>query len=416
MRLPAWFAGRRGLFDMRVIRIDLHNFRNYERLTLDVEPGINVFFGDNGQGKTNLLEAVYLCACARSHRTPRDVDLIRKGSDGYSAGIRFLDTRGYEEGIEITYLDALPGDPQRVRASRIVMRDDVCLHRIADMMGVFNAVIFAPEDLMLVKEGPANRRRYLDILISQVRPSYFYDLQVFQKVLQQRNRLLKQLRDQSAGKGLEGVEEDDRRQLDIWDASLATASARVIHERLRYAVRIAEKAESFHKKISSGKEVLSVRYKSVSGIKPDMDLEQMADLLYKKQKSMVYDDILRGLTAVGPHRDDLELSLDGNNMRLYASQGQQRTAVLALKQAELAIVREETGDTPVLLLDDVMSELDTNRRASLLDGMRDAQVFVTCTEAEQFDDQWEALAGVDGRHAIHYYHVENQEIRRVEFG
>jgi hypothetical protein len=127
-----------------------------------------------------------------------------------------------------------------------------------------------------------------------------------------------------------------------------------------------------------------------------MDVEQIADLLYKKQKSMVYDDILRGLTAVGPHRDDLELSLDGNNMRLYASQGQQRSAVLALKQAELSIVREETGDTPVLLLDDVMSELDTNRRASLLDGMRDAQVFVTCTEAEQFDDQWETLAGRKG--------------------
>ncbi|NLN46990.1 MAG: DNA replication/repair protein RecF, partial [Clostridiaceae bacterium] len=391
---------------MRVTRIELHNFRNYENLTLDVEPGINVFFGDNGQGKTNLLEAVYLCACARSHRTPRDVDLIRKGTDGYTAGVRFMDARGYEEGIEITYLDALPGDPQRVRASRVVMRDDVRLHRIADMMGVFNAVIFAPEDLMLVKEGPSNRRRYLDILISQVRPSYFYDLQVFQKVLQQRNRLLKQLRDRPNAKGMEGVEEDERRQLDVWDVSLASASARVIHERLRYSVRIAEKAEAFHKKISSGKEVLSVRYKSVSGIKPDMEVEQMADLLYKKQKAVVYDDIMRGLTAVGPHRDDLELSLDGNNMRLYASQGQQRSAVLALKQAELAIVREETGDTPVLLLDDVMSELDTNRRASLLDGMRDAQVFVTCTEAEQFDDQWETLAGGDGRRAIHYYRVE----------
>ena len=139
---------------MRVSRIQLKDFRNYERLTLDVEPGINVFFGENGQGKTNLLEAVYLCACARSHRTSRDADLIRKGADGYSAGVKFFDARGYEDEISIAYLDVVPGDPQRMRATRLVTRDDMRLHRIADMMGVFNAVIFAPEDLMLVKEGP----------------------------------------------------------------------------------------------------------------------------------------------------------------------------------------------------------------------------------------------------------------------
>lgn len=391
---------------MHATQIHLQNFRNYESLTLDVEPGINVFFGENGQGKTNLLEAVYLCACARSHRTSRDADLIRKGADGYSAGVRFLDARGYEDEITVTYLEAVPGDPQRGRATRSVTRDDVKLHRIADMMGVFNAVIFAPEDLMLVKEGPSNRRRYLDILISQVRPSYFYELQVFQKVLQQRNRLLKNFREAQMGDG----PAQDREQLDVWDTSLAASSARIIRERLQFASRIAEKAGEHHSRISYGKEKLNVRYRTVAGIRQDMRLEEIADILYRKQKTMVSEDIIKGLTSVGPHRDDLDLTLDGNNLRPFASQGQQRTAVLALKQAELAIVLEETGDTPVLLLDDVMSELDAGRRTSLLEGMREAQVFVTCTEAAHIDSQLDGLLGSGGIDAIRYYRVAGGEI------
>ncbi|MBP7401248.1 MAG: DNA replication/repair protein RecF [Clostridia bacterium] len=386
-------------------RIQLQDFRNYDRLDLSVGPGINVFFGENGQGKTNLLEAVYLCACARSHRTPRDADLIRKGADGYSAGVRFTDARGYEEELQVAYLDAVPGDPQRVRATRIVTRDEVRLHRIADMMGVFNAVIFAPEDLMLVKEGPANRRRYLDILLSQVRPSYFHDLQVFQKTLQQRNRLLKTMRDTGAA---------DDGQLDVWDLSLAAGSARILRERLHYAHRIAEKAAEHHSRISYGKEKLNVRYRTVSGIRPEMSLEEMADTLYRKQKAMISEDISRGLTSVGPHRDDLELTLDGNNMRLFASQGQQRSAVLALKQAELAIVLEETGDMPVLLLDDVMSELDAGRRASLIEGMRDAQVFVTCTEPEHIGTRLERLLGDAGEESIRYFRVNEGCITPVD--
>jgi DNA replication and repair protein RecF len=282
-----------------------------------------------------------------------------------------------------------------------VTRDDVRLHRVADMMGVFNAVIFAPEDLTLVKEGPANRRRYLDILISQVRPSYFYALQVFQKVLQQRNRLLKSIREEASGTGML----QDREQLDVWDTSLAASSAHIIRERLLYASRIAEKAGEHHAHISYGKEKLTVRYRTVTGIRHDMRVEEIADILYRKQKSMVSEDIQKGLSSIGPHRDDLDLALDGNNLRLFASQGQQRTAVLALKQAELAIVREETGDTPVLLLDDVMSELDAGRRTSLLEGMRDAQVFVTCTEASHIDRQLDGLLGAGSRENIHYYHV-----------
>ncbi len=397
---------------MQVTRIELRDFRNYQKLELAVQPGINVFFGDNGQGKTNLLEAIYLCACARSHRTSRDVDLIRKGADAYTVGLRFLDTRGYEETIDVSYLDALPGDPQRVRPTRIVTRDDVKLHRIADMMGVFNAVIFAPEDLMLVKEGPANRRRYMDILLSQVRSSYFYDLQVFQKILQQRNRLLKSMREVLQDPSGAHTA-SDQQQLDVWDTSLAGASARVIHQRMRYAARIAEKAEIYHGKISNEKEMFSVKYRTVTGVRPEMSVEQIADHLYRRQKSMIHDDIQRGLTATGPHRDDLELTLDGNHMRLYASQGQQRSAVLALKLAELAIVREETGDTPVLLLDDVMSELDTHRRTALLEGMRDAQVFVTCTEAGHIGNQLDVLSERGARKPIYYYHVHAGQVEAL---
>lgn len=392
---------------MIIKSIELRYFRNYVSLKIGTEPGINVFYGDNAQGKTNILEAVYLCACARSHRTAKDNELIYHSSqdqaeepepdenpidegfasidpfsDQYDIKLTFLNRDQSEETIELRYLDAIAGDPQRSRAIRQVLHNGVKLDKISDLMGLFHAVIFAPEDLMLVKEGPATRRRYLDLLISQIRPTYFIRLQQYAKHLQQRNKLLKDLREKcfrSKGK----PEEDDLLQLDVWNQALAQQGAGLIEQRLKFTEKIADLAGKAQYKISSGKEKLYVKYRTVAGIKPDMNYQAIYDLYYGKLKSMVYDDIEKGTTGSGPHRDDLELSLDGDSMKSFASQGQQRSAVLALKLAELSILRQETGEMPVLLLDDVMSELDGNRRASLLDNIHDAQVFVTCTDAQQ---------------------------------
>lgn len=359
---------------MIIHKVELSEFRNYERQSIDTEPGINVFYGNNAQGKTNILEAVYLCACARSHRTARDADLIRHSADRYAVKIFFVNQNGSEDEIEIEYLEAVSGDPQRTRSQRIVRQNGLKLDRIGDLMGLFHAVIFAPEDLMLVKEGPSTRRRYLDLLISQVRPSYFLNLQQYSRYLLQRNKLLKQI---------VSLDEKARLQLEVWNQALAEQAAGLIEQRMIYIQRIAELAAGAQEKISSGNEKLYIKYRTISGIKPDFTKKQIADHYLEKLNAGMADDLDKRTTGQGPHRDDLELSLDGDGLKPFASQGQQRSAVLSLKLAELAILRQDTGEAPVLLLDDVMSELDESRRLRLLENINDAQVFVTCTDAQQ---------------------------------
>ena len=366
---------------MIVTQIKLNQFRNYQEQEIAASPGINVFFGDNAQGKTNILEAVYLCTCARSHRTARDSDLILRQADQYAVKVAFDSCNGSAESVEIHYLDAVPGDEQRSRAVRHIYHNNMRLERISDLMGLFHAVIFAPEDLMLVKEGPATRRRYLDLLISQVRPSYFLYLQQFSRILAQRNKLLKDLREQGYGRQ-RPLDDVKQMQLEVWNDTLASEGAAIIYQRLLYTDRIAKIAMDAQVSISSGKEQLFVKYKSIAGLAQNTSEKEIYSLYVSKLKSMVCEDIEKGLTGQGPHRDDMELSLDGSGLKPFASQGQQRSAVLALKLAELVILKQDTGETPVFLLDDVMSELDEKRRASLLLNIEDAQVFVTCTDAQ----------------------------------
>lgn len=356
---------------MQITRIILENFRNYIKQEITVQPDINVFYGANAQGKTNILEAVYLCACARSHRTSRDQDLINQNSDQYSVTIYFKSDNGNEECLEIRYLNAVTGDPLRMRATRIINHNGIKLEKIGDLIGLFHAVIFAPEDLMLVKEGPANRRRFLDLLISQVRPVYFYDLQRYARLLQQRNKLLKDLRFQNT---------DEDQQLDIWDQQLADVAASLIVQRLNFTERIQDIAASVLAVISAGQENLEIRYKTLANIDISMNQTDISGAIYKKFKKTHMDDKLRGSTGNGPHRDDLDIILNGEPIKPFASQGQQRSVVLALKLAELKIIQQEIGEQPVLLLDDVMSELDMNRRHCLLASIDQAQIFITSTD------------------------------------
>lgn len=277
---------------MQIRQIELTCFRNYEKQTIVVAPGINVFFGDNAQGKTNILEAVYLCACARSHRTSRDTDMIRHQADQYAVKLDFINQNGSEDEIELNYQDAVAGDPQRTRSSRIVRHNSIRLDKIGDMMGLFHAVIFAPEDLMLVKEGPATRRRYLDLLISQVRPSYFLALQQFSRQMLQRNKLLKDLRaSRRSIRTVEDLTEAEVLQLDIWNQSLAAQAAGLIEQRLAYARRISELAGTAQEKISLGQERLFVRYRTVSGIKPEMSRSQICEAYYQKLQNSFSEDL-----------------------------------------------------------------------------------------------------------------------------
>lgn len=371
---------------MHIRSVQLTDFRNFEGLDLEVKPSVNVFYGPNAQGKTNILEAIYLCACARSHRTSKDKELIRHGQTNYSVRLLLSSDvdNACDESVTLRYYaegDALQ-PPQK--AKRVAEYNDVPVDKISQYIGIFNAVIFAPEDLMLIKEGPSVRRRYLDLLISQVRPRYFFALQRYSKLLQQRNRTLKIIR---SAKGAHGLSPEEEAELEIWDFSMAEIAAEIVEERLMFSGRIAKSASEHHKRISSESESLFVRYRPVGGLKELLEdngeppiRSIIENHLLARWKAFHQEDFDKGSTTVGPHRDDLELSLDGEGLRPFASQGQQRSAALSLKMAELDILREETRESPVLLLDDVFSELDVKRRSALLSGLKDAQVFITCTD------------------------------------
>jgi DNA replication and repair protein RecF len=385
---------------MQVERIELIGFRNYRNLDIRVYPGVNVFYGDNAQGKTNILESVYMCACARSHRTSRDADIIRHDEDFYSIKLTYT-TQYQQEEIVVAFQEADARIADRSRALRTVMHNGVRLPRVADMMGLFHAVVFAPEDLMLVKEGPASRRRYLDLLLSQIRPTYFSDLQTYSRALSQRNALLKRFRETRADAACDA-------ELEVWDEAMAEAGARMIIARQSVAARIAIIAREEQCRISSDEEVLIVRYRTVSGVKESDGLHEIKEKFRSRLRQSAREDAEKGMTGQGPHRDDLELGLDGEGLRPFASQGQQRSAVLALKLAELQVLQEETGEPPVLLLDDVMSELDARRRNALVEGMGSAQVFVTCTDASHVGGDMKELES--RKKGMHYFLVEKGQV------
>ncbi len=394
---------------MYVRSIKLSNFRNYRELELDFDSDTIVLFGRNAQGKTNILEAIYICSCLRSHRTYKDSELITHGENEYSIYLEFLEPDGFgsrndfTEEISVMFYDAVLKDPARDKARRVMRHNGMLVNKTTDIVGVFNAVIFAPEDLNLIKEGPAIRRRYLDILISQIRASYFNELIIYQKTLAQRNTQLKRMRD--------GIVASDHGNIEVWDMALAASAAKIIMTRSDFTSKIDERASKHHSVMSSEKEVISVRYKTIPGISFDKGLEELQLIIFNKLKNNFYEDIDRGSTSIGPHRDDLELLIDGTSVRSFASQGQQRTAVLALKIAELEIIAEETGSMPVLLLDDVMSELDETRRKQLLSSIGMAQVILTCTDAAHAAPEFVQM---NPQRKVRYYEVSEGSVLPVD--
>lgn len=414
---------------MQVCGIQLNNFRNYNELSLKFDSDISVFYGENAQGKTNILEAIYLCSCLRSHRTSKDIEMISHNETDFDVVLNYIDDNQissykknnnnnkddqgftimqsnneepFVETISVSYYESITGDPNRVKNKRVIKHNGILLPRMSDLMGLFHAVIFAPEDLMMIKEGPATRRRFVDILISQIRASYFSELGNYNKILIQRNSLLKQIRD--------GRVERDYELLVVWDIALAMSAAKIIATRLDFTKKISEIASKYHKEITSGKEEIYVKYKTISGITINDSVDIIKNKIEEKLKSMFYEDVERGSTIYGPHRDDLEISLDGEGIRPFASQGQQRTAVLSLKMAELEIIKMETGDTPILLLDDVMSELDSTRRKMLLSSIGNAQIILTCTDQSHVVEDF--INETPSR-TIRYYHVQNGTVSAV---
>jgi len=339
---------------MEITRLRLTQYRNYSSLDMRPAPGINAIVGDNAQGKTNAAEAVFLCALGRSHRTTRDNELISHGCEGGYVGVELTNATGSHL-IEIKLRD---GERKKVFIDRQLAA------KTGQLMGILNVVMFAPEDLAIVREGPAERRRFMDMEISQLHPAYYYRLQQYNAALKQRNALLKE------------PERATREMLGIWNEQLARFGEEIIIERCDFVDGLSTIAYDLHRRITDGKESLELAYEP--SVDPDAECGIYSAILTALEKSEK-EDIRRGFTTVGPHRDDMGIQLGGIDLRAFGSQGQKRTAALSIKLSELSFIREIKGESPVLILDDVLSELDDTRQSLLLEAVKDTQCFLTCT-------------------------------------
>ncbi len=337
---------------MYIKDLSVMNFRNLKDMTVGLSEGINIFYGDNAQGKTNLLEAVYICSTGRSQRTRTESQLIKFGYD--ESHIRtFVIRQNTSDRIDIHI---------KRNERKGVAVNGLPVRKMSEFFGTLTAVIFSPEDLRLVKGGPAERRRFMDLELCQLSRVYCHDLQNYYKVLKQRNNLLKtSYRDDSLYD-----------TLDVWDMQLSLYGEKIISARNNFALKLNDISKNIHSEITDKREELAVEYR------PNSE----EGTLEERIKSHRQKDLALGSTSCGPHKDDMAFFIDGNDTKSYGSQGQQRTASLSAKMAEIELIREETGEDPILLLDDVLSELDENRQYFLMENIGKLQTFITCTGVE----------------------------------
>lgn len=348
---------------MEIETIKLRDFRNYPALEMKPHPGVNLLFGQNGSGKTNLLEAIHYCALGKSHRTSQDKEVVRKGQAAAAVGVTVRKQTGrHDIAVKLT-----PDGPKH----KHIFLDQKRAPRISDMMGQLQCVIFSPEDLMLVKDGPAVRRKFIDMLISQLYTPYFLALQQYQKAMEQRNALLRQAR-----KGIA----PDSGMMSAFEKTMGEAGAVIHRYRGSIIAKLAALGADKYAAISGrGEEAFRITYRACT------EAEDFAAAACAQLEKSRQEDSLRGFTTFGVHREELVLTLMGREMKLFASQGQIRTAALSMKLAQMALFREISGEEPILLLDDVMSELDMTRRTRLLQEISGGQTFVTCTDESDLD-------------------------------
>ena len=353
---------------MQITELTLRSYRSYETLHLAFDPGVQIFLGANAQGKTNIIEALYYAAFGRSHRTSSDAELIRVGADGAYIALSF---RRHDVPGALSFTFAR-GARRRIEYAGENLRQ-------RDLVGILPMVLFSPEDLFLVKGAPALRRRYLDAELSQASPAYYGELLRYTRILKQRNAVLKDIRERLAAP-------DD---LPPWDAQLARSAAYIVTRRIAAVAQLGALSARVQAVLAAGEE-LALAYEIAGAGAEDFAEDDMTEALHVWYNKMLCEgrarDIARAATGVGPHLDDLVLRVGGMSLRSYGSQGQQRTGALALKLAELFYLQENIGEAPILLLDDVMSELDADRRRALLDFIRHEhiQTFITATDAAYF--------------------------------
>ena len=340
---------------MYIKKIELNNFRNYEELSLEFDKNVNFILGDNAQGKTNLLEAIFMSSIAKSFRTSKDSDMI--GFDKDFCRIKVYAERNVSPiDVEISI---------KRDFGKFIKVNGVNVNRTSELLKNIYIVVFSPEDLKIVKDEPEKRRKFIDRELSLIKPLYYDSLSNYKKILTQRNIYLKE-------------KEIEPSMLDIWDVQLSSYGAKIISMRRKFIKKLNDISRNIHKNITGGKENITVNYD------PNVDEEEnVEEKLYEKIKDSLENDLRMRTTTRGPHRDDIQFFIDGINVRNYGSQGQQRTAALSLKLAEIDLIKEETGENAVLLLDDVMSELDGSRQEFLIKYLSDVQLFITAAEINE---------------------------------
>lgn len=339
---------------MYIESIQLKNFRNYEFLEMEFDKGTNILYGDNAQGKTNILEAVYLCGTSKSHKGSKDKEIIRFHED--ESHIRMMIRKD-----EMSYKIDMHLKKNKAKGVAI---NGLPIKKARELLGVVNLVFFSPEDLNIIKNGPSERRRFLDLELCQLDTIYLTDLANYNHIVNQRNKLLK---DMSLNSRL-------RDTLDVWDMQMVHYGKAIIEKRKAFVEELNEIVHEIHRNLTGGIEQIDVVYE------PNTQSKNFEEMLFRNRER----DFRMKMTSTGPHRDDLCVMINGIDIRKYGSQGQQRTAALSLKLSEIYLVKRRIKDTPVLLLDDVLSELDSSRQTYLLDSIHDIQTMITCTGLDDF--------------------------------
>lgn len=339
---------------MIIKSLELKDYRNYDELFISFSSGTNVLYGNNAQGKTNILEAIYLSATTKSHKGSKDKEIINFNKE--EAHIKAI--------VEKDDIETKIDMHLRPSKSKVIAIDGQRIKKASELLGKANIVFFSPEDLSIIKEGPGERRRFADMELSQLDSFYLYNLSNYNKTIERRNKLLKDMY----------INPNLRDTLSIWDSQLISFGSKIIERRQAFADQIGEILSKYHEKLSGGEEKIEIVYE------PNVSISDYSSRMSDSQDK----DISAKMTMVGPHRDDFSFLVNGIDIRKYGSQGQQRTAALALKLSEIELVKRLTKENPILLLDDVLSELDSNRQNYLLDCIGDIQTIITCTGLDDF--------------------------------
>ena len=342
---------------MIVESVELKDYRNYEFLDMNFNEHVNIIYGDNAQGKTNILESIYMCSTSKSHRGSKDREIVRFGEDESHIKLNVL-KHGMKYRIDMHL---------KKNKTKGIAVNGIPIKKAVELFGIINIVFFSPEDLNIIKNGPSERRRFMDMELSQLDKIYLSNLVNYNKVLNQRNKLLKDIAFSPS--------EQLMQTLDIWDMQLAEYGKKILERRKQFIKQVNDIIADIHYKLTGGKERITLTYESSLG-----------NITFETALSKYRErDLRMKSTTVGPHRDDICFTTDaGLDIRKFGSQGQQRTAALSLKLSEIELVKEELNDTPILLLDDVLSELDKHRQNYLLDSIDNIQTIITCTGLDEF--------------------------------